>query len=147
MTGTAADPRALVDTNVVVYAYDPADPMKHERARELLRELSDANCLVYSTQVLNEFCSVMMRPTRPSPLAPGRVAVILRNLAATGDVLALTPDMTLLALDAMGPYALSFWDALIWAAAKTDGISVIHTEDFQHGRVIEGVRFHNPFAI
>jgi predicted nucleic acid-binding protein len=41
---------------------------------------------------------------------------------------------------------LSFWDALIWVAAKTHGIPRIYTEDFQHGRVLEGVKFVNPFA-
>jgi predicted nucleic acid-binding protein len=35
---------------------------------------------------------------------------------------------------------------LIWAAAKENDIAVIYTEDFQHGRDIEGVRFHNPFV-
>jgi predicted nucleic acid-binding protein len=42
---------------------------------------------------------------------------------------------------------LSFWDALIWAAAKENGIPVVYTEDFQHGRDIEGVRIINPFLI
>ena len=57
---------------VVVYAYDAEDPAKHQRARELLRRLSDARCLVFSAQVLNEFCSVMMRPNRPTS-PPGAV--------------------------------------------------------------------------
>jgi predicted nucleic acid-binding protein len=40
---------------------------------------------------------------------------------------------------------MSFWDALIWAAAKAIGATRLYTEDFQHGRVIEGVRIVNPF--
>ena len=52
---------------------------------------------------------------------------------------------TLRALEAVSPHGFSFWDALIWAAAKENGISVVYTEDFQHGREIEGVRIINPF--
>jgi predicted nucleic acid-binding protein len=69
MTATTANPRALVDTNIVVYAYDLDEPSKHTIARELLQQLSDEGRLVFSTQVFNEFCSVMMRPSRKNPLS------------------------------------------------------------------------------
>jgi predicted nucleic acid-binding protein len=145
MTGASADERALADTNIVVYSYDPADPVKHQVAKDLLRQLSDAGRLVFSTQVLNEFCSVMMRPSSPVALTAAQVAVAIRRLAATGDVVPITAATTLLALDAMPRHALSFWDALIWAAAKENGVPVIYSEDFQDGRDVEGVRFVNPF--
>ncbi len=45
----------------------------------------------------------------------------------------------------MPRHGLSFWDALIWAAAAESGIPVIYTEDFQDGRNVEGVLFVNPF--
>jgi hypothetical protein len=41
MTASTNSPRALVDTNIVVYAYDLDEPLKHDRARELLKTLSD----------------------------------------------------------------------------------------------------------
>ena len=46
----------------------------------------------------------------------------------------------------MPRHGLSFWDALIWSAAVENNVTVIYTEDFQDGRVVEGVRFVNPFA-
>jgi predicted nucleic acid-binding protein len=147
MTDSSGEGRALVDTNIVVYAYDPEDPTKHQVARDLLRTRSEAGRLVYSTQVFNEFCSVMMRPRRPTPLAPERIAEILGRLAATGVVVPNTPAMTFRALEAMPRHGFSFWDALIWAAAREHGIPTVYTEDFQHERDIEGVRFLNPFAI
>jgi predicted nucleic acid-binding protein len=67
-------------------------------------------------------------------------------MADACEVLPLTPAVTFRALDAVPRHGLSFWDALIWAAAKENGISVIHTEDFQDGRDIEGVQFRNPFV-
>ena len=112
MTDSTSSPRALVDTNVVVYAYDLDEPRKHDIARELLKRLSDEGRLVFSAQVFNESCSAMMRPKREKPLRPDEIAVILRELEATGDVVPITSSMTFRGLDAMPRHGLSFWDAL-----------------------------------
>jgi predicted nucleic acid-binding protein len=45
----------------------------------------------------------------------------------------------------MHRHGLSFWDALVWAAARKDGVPVLDTEDFQAGRDVEGVGFVNLF--
>ena len=42
-------------------------------------------------------------------------------------------------------HQLSFWDALIVAAAVKGGASRILTEDMSPGRVISGVRIESPF--
>jgi predicted nucleic acid-binding protein len=146
MTVPSESPRALVDTNIIVYAYDLDDPAKHAVAVALLERLSNEGRLVLSTQVFNEFCSVMMRPGRATKLEPGEVAVTHRRLEATGEVVPITPALTFRALDAMPRHGLSFWDALIWAAAVENGVPVLYTEDVQDGRDIEGVRFVNPFT-
>jgi predicted nucleic acid-binding protein len=145
MTDSTSSPRALVDTNVVVYAYDLDEPRKHDIARELLKRLSDEGRLVFSVQVFNEFCSAMMGPKRKKPLRPDEIAVILRELEATGEVVPIATSMTFRGLDAMPRHGLSFWDALIWTAAAENRIGVIDTEDFQAGRTIDGVLFVNPF--
>jgi predicted nucleic acid-binding protein len=54
--------------------------------------------------------------------------------------------MTLTALTSALRHGLSFWDGLIWAAARHHRLSTIYTEDFQHDREVEGVRFLNPFV-
>jgi predicted nucleic acid-binding protein len=145
MTASIRSLRALVDTNIVVYAYDLDDPTKHTIARELLQHLSDEGRLIFSTQVINEFCSVMMRPSRKNPLGPPELAFLLRRLAATGQVVSITAATTFRALDAMPTHGLSDWGALICAAAAENGAQTLYTEDFQNGREIEGVRFVNPF--
>ncbi|QDV35286.1 PIN domain-containing protein [Tautonia plasticadhaerens] len=145
---TAADEpsRTLVDTNVVVYAYDPGDLEKHQTAMDLLRRLSDAGLLIFSAQIFNEFSNVLLNRRRERPATPAEVAATLRRLAAPGEVVPLTAGMTLLALDAIPRHGFSFWDALVWAAARENGATVLYTEDFQHGREVEGVRIVNPFV-
>ncbi|WP_435011198.1 PIN domain-containing protein [Tundrisphaera lichenicola] len=146
MTAILEDPRSLLDTNIIIYAHDPSDLAKHAVAEELLKRLAKQKRLVLSSQVFNEFCSVMMRPNRITRLAADQVSLLLRDLAAISEVLPITPSLTFRALEGMPRHGLSFWDALIWAAAAENGVSVLYTEDFQHGRDVEGVRFVDPFV-
>jgi predicted nucleic acid-binding protein len=134
----------LVDTNIAVYAYDPAEPQKRSRAQDLLRELSQGEMLFLSVQVLNEFVAVLLRRS-PEGRRSGEVLEITRELSSLGTVLPLTATMTWLALQAVVDHSLSFWDALIWATAKVHGLSRVYSEDFQHGRILDGVQFINPF--
>ena len=131
MNAPAEAHRSLVDTNIVVYSYDLDEPAKHAVALELLENLSGQGRLVFSSQVFNEFCSVMMRPSRPGRLAPDQLSIVLRELEALGEVVPVTASMTFRALGAMQRYGLSFWDALIWAAAAENGIPVIYTEEYR----------------
>ncbi len=42
-------------------------------------------------------------------------------------------------------HPLSFWDALILAAAAKAGAAILLSEDLDHGQVIEGVTIVNSF--
>ncbi len=138
---------ALVDTNVVIYAHDPSDQVKHPAARQLLRRLSDEGRLSYSAQVLNEFCSRMMRANRPPSLGPEEVRVILGDLRATGEAYPVSAETASQALDAVIAYGMSFWDAVLWATARENGVALIYTEDLPSMPEIEGVSYVNPFAL
>lgn len=39
---------------------------------------------------------------------------------------------------------ISFWDALIVAAAASSGCEVVYSEDLNPGQTIQGVRIENP---
>jgi predicted nucleic acid-binding protein len=44
-------------------------------------------------------------------------------------------------------YLLSFWDSIIVASALTAGVSVLYSEDMQHGLMIEEqLQVRNPFV-
>jgi len=144
---TAADPdsRAFVDTNVLIYAFDHSEAAKHAVADALVESLLVAGRLVLSAQVLNEFYWASTRPHRKSPLDHETATQAVKSLARHARVVGLDASLTLAALDAVDRHGLSFWDALIWAAAKFAECAVVYSEDFQNGRELDGVRFHNPF--
>ena len=72
------------------------------------------------------------------------VAAAVARVSAHAIVLPLTGELTVLALGPGMDAGLSFWDALVWATARANGVGVVH-EDFAHGRVVDGVRFVDPF--
>jgi predicted nucleic acid-binding protein len=136
--------KVFIDTNILLYAYDRDAGIKREIARKLIRRCWEETSGVISIQVLSEFFA---RATRAgnSFVSVDEAETIVNNLAQAWSV--IIPDVTVV-LDAIRGrkvHQLSFWDAMIWATAKLAEISVIYTEDFQHGRVVEGVSFTNPF--
>lgn len=137
--------RVLIDSNIFVYAFDPADPAKHEKAVRLIEKITEDDHLVLSAQVLNELAWTLLRRGAEFGLDPGEVRQIVEEIVLSARVVPVAPEFTLMALTVAITHGLSFWDGLIWAAAQHHRVSLVYTEDFQHNREVEGVRFINPF--
>jgi predicted nucleic acid-binding protein len=135
--------RVFVDTNILIYAYDRDAGDKHRLACDLVRRLWVEGNGVLSTQVLQEFyVNATAKISNPISLPEAR-AVISRYLV--WHVEANTPESILRASEIQERYQLSFWDALIVAAAAQTGAAMLYTEDLNHGQSIEGVKVINPF--
>jgi len=135
----------LIDTNVVVYAYDVRDRDKQLRALEVLRRLVADGRGRLSAQVLGEFLRVATRKLVP-PLTPGEAVEQAGNLAASWPVVPITAFIVLEAGRGVEAHRLSYWDAQLWATARLNQIEIVLSEDFADGRLIDGVRFRNPFT-
>ncbi|MDQ3033308.1 MAG: PIN domain-containing protein [Myxococcota bacterium] len=135
----------LLDTNVLVYAYDGADRTKHLRALDVLGHLGGAGRASIPAQALAELSSVALRKLRP-PLEPAHVYRIVEEIEAAFSIVPLTPAVVLEALRGVRDHAMSYYDAQIWAAAKLAQIPVVLSEDFATGSMVEGVTFLDPFA-
>ena len=132
----------LVDTNLLVYAYDPRDEAKNERAQQMLQRLRRSRRGVISVQSLAEF----MRASQKLAMSPDKALRIVQAFALSWPILNLTPALVLEAGRGVSQYTLAYYDAQIWAAARLNQIGVIFSEDFNPGSTLEGVRFVNPFA-
>jgi predicted nucleic acid-binding protein len=130
-----------VDTNVLVYAVDNADPDKRDRARKVLS--ADDEQLVVSAQVLSEFYVVVTRRLA-EPLGEREAAEAVRNLARLPVVVG-DAELVLAAIALSREAQLSFWDAQIVAAAAVAGCERLLTEDLSHGAELSSIRVENPF--
>ncbi|HAP93343.1 MAG TPA: PIN domain nuclease [Desulfotomaculum sp.] len=136
----------LVDTNVLVYAYDNADLLKQEKAFEILDELSGSGKGALSVQILAEFVVTVTRKiAMPLDFAAAQRSV--ENYLRSWPILDLTGFIVLEAVRGVREYQFSYWDAQVWATARLNQIPVILSEDFTSGRNIEGVAFLNPFDV
>lgn len=118
--------------------------MKQDRAREVFRELAEAERAATSAQCLMEFYRVVTQrlPERmPSADAFAEVTRYVEILS----VLDITPAVVLEACRGSGEHGLSPWDALVWSAAKLGQLGYVVTEDAEHGRFLEGVTYLDPF--
>ncbi len=135
--------KCFVDTNILVYAYNTSEAAKHARAAALLKELWDRQTGVLSLQVLQEFYVTVTQKIE-QPISLSEATQVIKDYLVAWEVVAPTAQTLLAALEAQQQYQLHFWDALILAAATEAGAVIVYTEDFQHGRTIEGIRFINP---
>lgn len=134
----------FVDTNVIVYRYDTRVPEKQSRADAWLTFIWDRHSGRVSTQVLLEFYSTITRKLKPA-MTSAEVRRIVRGLSSWQPV---SVDLTVLerAWFLQDRFSLSWWDALIVAAAQMCECEVLLTEDLQHGQVFDTVRVVDPFA-
>ena len=134
----------FVDTNVLVYRHDAAHASKQARAEDWITCIVELRAGRLSFQVLQELYSTLTRKLRPN-LEPQEARDII-DLLASWSPLAI--DLTLIktAWALQDRYSLSWWDALIVAAAQASDCRVLLTEDLQHGQVFGRVRVIDPFA-
>ena len=131
------------DTNVLVYAYNPDEGLKHESAAEVVNRLWDSGEGALSIQVLQEFF-VMTTRKQQIPVAP---EVARRNIEilTTWRLFAPAAADVLEAIDASVRWQISFWDAMLVTAAQKVGARVLWSEDLNAGQRFDGLEVRNPF--
>lgn len=98
--------------------------------------------MVSSTQVLNEYYSVMLKKKIADNLIQDNIVVMIgisdiRIIQVT--TLHLTHKIKL-------KYGFSYWDSLILASALEASCPVLYSEDMQHNQIIENsLTVINPF--
>ena len=133
--------RSFFDTNVLVYAWSETGTTKGEIARLLIKEQVRENSAVISIQVLQEFYSVVTTKMNCDKLLAKEAMLGFARIPL------VQVDLVLLqrAIDISILSRLSFWDALIIAAAECAKCSVLYSEDLNAGQMIRHIRVVNPF--
>ena len=132
----------FLDSNILVYAYDPTDPAKQRISQDLVLKALDGEILA-STQVLAEFAATLLHKISP-PTGAENVKLLLDALSP---IKLIIPDEGTVrrAVEAHAAYGLHFYDGMIVAAAERGGCKRIWSEDLNSGQKYFGVVVENPF--
>ncbi len=136
--------RAFIDTNILVYAYDDRDAGKQSMARELLANAVMDKNIVLSSQVVQEFCHVLMHKLKV--VEPRIMGEVIDDVLSPLTQHIPSPEFFLRAIKLYEAYSLSFYDSLIVQAALDLGCDTLYSEDLQTGQKFDGLVVVNPFA-
>lgn len=135
--------RYTLDANILFYALNPDDAIKHQIAMRLWRGAAENNC-VLALQALGEVYHAVSRKARGQAAEARRALTLLTSLVP---VVTANQDDFLTVLELHGERPVQFWDAMLWATARRHGCKTILTEDIQDRVDWDGVRYVNPFHV
>lgn len=141
----------LIDTNVLVYRYDPRFPAKQSIAQAVVEAGVRSGELFVPHQAVIELVAAT---TRLHDFPDGRRPLLTRAEACreAEELLGLLPilypteGVLAMALRGFASYGLSWFDAHLWAYAELYGLHELLSEDFEHERLYGTVRVIDPFA-
>jgi predicted nucleic acid-binding protein len=131
----------FVDTNVLVYAADARDPRKQKIAQALMLRLNEAKIGVISTQVLTEYFNTLTGKLK----LPAEDALNVLDAMRHWRTMTPTANSVFSAAQRCTTHSISIWDSLIVQAALDAKVSVLYSEDMQHGRRFDTLEVINPF--
>lgn len=132
---------SFLDSKILVYTDDHDAPEKQAIALALV-EAGQANRDAFvSAQTLEEYFSAATKKLKvPAATARGKV-----ELFAQLQVVLITVDDVLGAIDVHRLHQISFWDALLVQTSRRAGCTTLLTEDLQDGSRFDGLVVRNPF--
>lgn len=132
--------KPFIDTNIWVYAH--LQDVNNNKCNIALALLEALPILVSSTQVLNEYYSVMLKNKVADCLIQDNAEIII----AIADMRIIRIATIRLAHKIKLKYGFSYWDSLIVASALEAECQCLYSEDMQHKQLIEGgLIIVNPF--
>jgi len=136
-----SDSSVFLDSNIIIYAYSRTDPAKADIAR---RVIASGN-VVISAQVINEFVSVTHNKLHHSMKV---IEKAVQELLQFTRPVPISAETSLSAIHIAQEYRFAWYDSLIVASALENGCSILISEDFQHGQIIEkSLTIINPFKV
>ena len=134
--------KVFVDTNIFVYLKlkDEKNRDKKSASESLFRKIK--NRITISSQVINEFYSVMLR----NKISDSKIQEMIREIVTISKMQQISFDTILKSWEIREKHKYSIWDSLIIASALENGCKVLYSEDMHHNHLIEKkLRIINPF--
>ncbi|MDI6603343.1 MAG: PIN domain-containing protein [Patescibacteria group bacterium] len=139
-------PDKLIDTNILVYAYDTSEGTKHEVSKSLLKQVWEVGGGIVCLQNLMEFFVVITQKVE-NPIDVAKAKTIVEDILKSGNWRIIDRDegTFLSAIDLVSEYKIHLWDALIGACMKENEITEIVTENKEDFEKISDIKVIVPF--
>jgi predicted nucleic acid-binding protein len=126
----------FIDTNILIYLINQNEIEKHNLAKKIVK---NTNCNI-SIQNLKELSNILFKKT---PLTPIEIS---KYIIRIGSFATLLPELTTDILEATKmSKRKNFYDALLVATMKRNGIKKIITENEKDFSDFKGIEIINPF--
>ncbi len=136
--------KKLIDTSVLVHAFDNSDQEKHFKAKEAVKKLSDDGNGILSVQNLTEFSRALSEKAKYKiPYDVVRSYVL--PLGVLFPTINYDQKTIAEALYIASNYNIHFFDALLAATMEANFISEIVTENEKDFSKIPWLKVINPF--
>ena len=134
----------FLDTNIIIYSFDHANPEKQQKANQLIKTalMDNKGCISY--QVIQEFLNVATKKFAIPLSAPDCQRYLGSVLQPLCQIFAGI-NLYHKALDVMQKWHYSFYDSLILAAALQADCKVCYSEDLHYKQSIDSLTILNPF--
>ena len=136
--------RFFLDTNIFAYSLDLATPSKAQTSVRLIDTAIETGKGVISYQVVQEFFNLAFKKFRPPMFAADSYPYFISPLRPLLRV-PFSQALLFQAISIREKHSISWYDSLILAAAIEGECKILYSEDFQHGRKVDGVEIVNPF--
>ena len=148
---TAIQPSAgelfFLDTNIFVYALLASEPLKKQRALQLIEQALASHLGCTSYQVIQEFANVATRKFAQR-FSTDQYKQFIDAAMQPMNRVNSSPELLSKALDLQLETHYGFYDCLVLAAALQAGAEVFYSEDLQHNQLLGGtLRIVNPFLM
>ena len=141
---TESEELFLIDSNILVYAYEKEESIKKDEAKNLLKEcLLGVKQFAISIQNLSEFVFVTTKKGKLT-IDEAKYFVIKMAQFEGFKKINYSAETIPLALDITQQFKTSFWDSLLAATMKENGIFSIYTENTKDFK-IPWINAVNPF--
>lgn len=134
--------RFSLDSNLLVYFFDPRDPHKQVLAQQIVVAAAAHDC-VLALQAVGEFYTVTTRKKVLTTSLAGQEAL---NFLSTFPSFQASSDCHRIAVREAVAGRFSYWDAVLLASADEAGCAVLLSEDMKDGAKLGGITVRNPFG-
>ena len=129
----------FLDSNILIYAHTNIDLQK----RLIAQNLGNLPETYISTQVCTEFVNAMRKKFK---IDWEIIEELLTNIKSNFPIHTNTENTISDAIQIAKQYHTSWYDAVIVSAALESGCTILYSEDFTDGQIIDGIlTIQNPF--